>query len=465
MGDSYTHKFVPDSWQAQVMEKFGSTDDIYIEEEENVANFHIAQMNNAFQMAMHESDRLFNQQQAALGRSFARDEAQKARDWNSEQSVMQRRSEAGLNTAMVGNGAGASNSASSPAAGAPSAVAPAAPSLQSPQMIAKSTDQKIIGSLSAGADALEKLSNLPKNVEGRSVAQATAKNLLASADRESASAEYQKILNSYTPEQLNATIAEMVSRTDYQKSNAKYYDALAIRNTQDTRAVLADMYYKFVQSKVAERGSNLDVEQLKNDWAQIGLQLEHDSTKLKNQLRSTAVSLAYNTWQNSKSSDLTEYASMGHTLNTGNNFNAGIGGKGSKNTGEEDSFTTMSKSFGKQFTELNKNTLGKSILGAIDLNGGISNGKSFFDSEFAQSVTGTAGYKNLFNTDAYNKAVENIALSKIIQDPKSTFKQRSEALGKILELRISWQDFENEIINNADRLINPDAQPNFQQTP
>lgn len=453
MGQVYTQNYVPGSYLHEAMSKYGSTDPFDIYYSENVTSYKVAEQANAMQMLMHEKDQQFNAREAEKARQWIE-------DWNSESAQVKRREEAGLNSAMVGAAPGGGASASGPAA-----ASPAAPSLAAPQMSARNTDQQIIGSLRAGADVLEKVSKLPSNIEGAKVAKASATNLLASADLSASQSEYQKILNEYAPEQINATIAEMTSRSNYQQSNAKYYDVLAIRNQQDTRAVLADMYYKFVSSKIAERGSNLDVEQLKNDWAQIGLQLEHDSTKLKNQLRSTAVSLAYNTWQNSKSSDLTEFASMGHTLNTGNNFNAGIGGKGSKNSGEENSFTTMSKSFGKQFTELNKNTLGKSILGAIDLNGGISNGKSFFDSEFAQSVNGTAGYKNLFNTDAYNKAVENIALSKIIQDPKSTFKERSEALGKILELRISWQDFENEIINNADRLINPDAQPNYQQTP
>lgn len=468
MGAFSTQEFVPSEYGSQMLAQNGilNSGNVGIQGSDNIANVYLANLNNAAQIGINKENNLFNAQQAQLQREWSAQQAELARQWNSEQEVMKRRSDAGLNTAMVGDGAGASSSASSPASGGSAATANGTPQLVTPQVHPLNSDQLVSGILNSATDVMEKLSKIPQNVEGYNTARASTANLLASAEHERTLSDYQKILNEYTPEKVTADIDLMRANIDKTKTSALHERVLAQRNMMDTKAVLSDMYYKYVDRKLAERGSNIDAEQLKNDWYEIGLKLEQDSQKAVNLMRSTAVGLAFNTWQNSNSSDLTEYASMSHSISNGNNFHAGIGGKGQKDSGEEnvlETLTKASKKNGRQFRELTNSTLGKSILGNIDINGGISNGKSYFDSEFAQSTNNTSGFRNLFNTEAYRRAVANIAFSKIIQDPKSTFKERAAALDGIYQIRITWNDFKDEVLKNVNEMTDPDFAPLFQQ--
>lgn len=96
----------------------------------NKTNLEIADRNNQTAIGIHNADMAFNESEAEKNRQFQAEQAQITREWNSEQAVMHRRKEAGLNTANTDGSITAPTSSPSGA----QASSPSVPTLQTPTM-------------------------------------------------------------------------------------------------------------------------------------------------------------------------------------------------------------------------------------------------------------------------------------------------------------------------------------------
>lgn len=204
--------------------KYGlSPYDFELDGKDNKANFAIASQNNATQIQLTHEANQFNAEQAQLNRDFNAEQAQISREWNSEQAVMERRAEAGLNTAITGQGGTGSGSGSSAQASGTPASAVTPPTLHNAH-INRVPYENIVN---AGVELAKAPSEIEKNKQTTKESIVNVDKLQAETDFARESAKYQKIVNEYTPDQQRALISELASRGQLNEANRTETLALA----------------------------------------------------------------------------------------------------------------------------------------------------------------------------------------------------------------------------------------------
>lgn len=190
---------------ASVSGTMGALANITSTELTNQANREIARETNETQIKIHEDDRAFNAE-----------EAEKTRQWNSEQAVMERRKEAGLNIVNPEGFSGGSGGSSA------TASAPSAPQLVTPTMQAPQID--VAGTLGAVIDGLKVSSEIDESKSRANLNAKQVENVAQDTIYKEQLSEYQKIVNEYTPKQLTALIDKLSSESslnDMQKNLAR----------------------------------------------------------------------------------------------------------------------------------------------------------------------------------------------------------------------------------------------------
>lgn len=201
---------------AAVSGTMGALANITATELTNQANRDIARENNETQIKIHEDDRAFNAE-----------EAEKTRQWNSEQAVMERRKEAGLNIVNpqgISGGSGGSNATAS---------APSAPQLVTPTMQAPQID--FAGTLGAVIDGFKASSEISESKSRANLNAKQAENVANDAIYKEQLSQYQTIVNEYTPKQLTALIDKLSSESSLNSMQENLARASITRTLQDAK--------------------------------------------------------------------------------------------------------------------------------------------------------------------------------------------------------------------------------------
>lgn len=229
----------------------------------NAANKEIADQANETAIAIHESDKQFNAEQAQINR-----------EWNSEQAVVKRRQEAGLNVAVTGqNGSGGGITGG----GSTSAVAPSAPQLQVPQMQAPD-----IGSMVDSAINLAKLpSDISQTKQNIKESEERAKNLEQQTENAKLQADFQRIINKYKPEEFRANIDSLISNIGLQKAQTELTDAernQVLASVARTRFEITNGAYQMI---LQQQSNDLDAATIMQQRDLVLDQLKTEAAKLR----------------------------------------------------------------------------------------------------------------------------------------------------------------------------------------
>lgn len=396
----------------------------------NQTNKEIADEANKTQIKIHEDDRAFNAEEAEKAREFNAEEAeksrqfnseeaQKAREWNSEPEVMKRRAEAGLNTAVTGqttsSGGGSSAQASSSPAVGGSASAPSAPHLAVPTM------QPIdMGSIMQGISSLAKTqSEVDKNNAG-------AKDLIANAEHKAELAEYQRIVNEWTPNQFRSSIAELTSKTNLNKAEIRMKDAQVEGFQAQMDKFFQEGYALYISTNLQVADFNQQVNEYLASFPLAYETLQQDAQKFEAEWKRSGYDMAYK-WGSKKESH------KGWDVGLRGNAHRGRSGENTEvnKEGKEDSsvFNIGMEHVGeKSTTQKVLETVTKAVGGiGIQVEGG------YRDSDIVRS--------NYRNEPLYKYFVEGQALANIARSPKYSKEIQDKALQRMNTLSMSVEGY------------------------
>lgn len=229
----------------------------------NATNKEIADKANETALAIHESDKEFNAEQAQLNR-----------EWNSEQAIVERRREAGLNVAVTGqSGSGGGITGG----GSTSASAPSAPVMQVPTMQAPD-----VGSMVESAISLAKLpSDIASTKQNIKESEERAKNLEQQTENAKLQADFQRIINKYKPEEFRANIDSLISNIGLQKAQTELTDAernQVLASVARTRFEITNGAYQMI---LQQQSNDLDAATIMQQRDLVLDQLKTEAAKLR----------------------------------------------------------------------------------------------------------------------------------------------------------------------------------------
>ena len=359
----------------------------------NASNEAINKRNLEFAAQEAEKSRQFNADQAELSRQFNADQAEISRQWNSEQAVMDRRREAGLNTANpTGSSSGGGSSpsaASSPASSSPASVPSAIP-MQSPDM------SGVIDSMIALAKSPSDIANTKANTS-KSLKEIDKLNSDIALVEENII--HQKIVNSREADLLDATISSLLSRAHLDSSQKVYYDALSDNVYNSTLDNILGMFFQFA-------GFDKDALELQEQYNQFVQVAENEASKLFNTIKFQSITSSFE---------------LG---NVDEIFNKAI----------EDTFHRKSKGIGTHFG------INTSNIMPVSLNSGIDFSASWDDGSSISLHSGRNYVERFKNHPLYDEYTKALATSKLLRDAK-TPQQRKLALLECRHLIRMVNDF------------------------
>lgn len=386
----------------EISKKYGIPifDEIELNDSASRAQFVTANMNNAASAMMMEEQNAFNAQEAEKSREFNAEQAQIAREWNSEQAVMERRAEAGLNTSITGQG-GTTGGGSGASASSTPAHGANVPSLATPNYHPSQIPEYL--------DAAVKIAKAPAEVaqsaSATKQALANVDKLNAETESEKLRAQYQRIVNDYSPEMISEEIRKLVSETSVNNTKATLdkqqtitASALASYYNAQVYDILPKAYLNFVQGELGPVGVKLNIQGEIANYEQVCIDLDKKTEFFEKEWKKNITDIAY--------------------------------------------------SHGKVESDFDKKMKGKnwSLQAKLERNVGVNigvakvGGSGSLSGQYGQNSASenlNSSVQKFINTDVYNKLVETRALSKIIRDPKSTAQERIRALSELYDIDTS----------------------------
>ena len=234
----------------------------------NDTNKEIADANNATAIAIHESDKEFNAEQAQI-----------SREWNSEQAVMQRRAEAGINTSGLNGATGGVSGGSGAVASAPSAPTLSTPVMQRPDIDVGSAISSAVELAKAPVDIQATKANIKESEKRTELLQEEiqAKTLQN---------EFQNILNKAKPQEIQANLDYLSSQTRLNETNLQLANANILRVNNDIKRGVIALIQGFADQDISKA-------QIMTDYNKMMTEVQQRAHSLALDFQLKGISLSY----------------------------------------------------------------------------------------------------------------------------------------------------------------------------